>query len=58
MRRRGRRVVLVMNLSGISRRPNPRNRIERARQDGAADIHDAVEVEQYASDDAGVSSDC
>jgi len=31
------------------RRPNPCNRVERSGQDCATDIHDAVEVEQYAS---------
>jgi hypothetical protein len=36
---------------------NPGNRLERARQGGAANIHDAVKVEQDASDDAGVSFD-
>jgi hypothetical protein len=37
---------------------NPGNRLERPRQGGAANIHDAVKVEQDASDDTGVASDC
>ena len=37
-------------LEGKLRRPNPRNRVERAGQDCAPDINDAVEIEQYTSD--------
>jgi hypothetical protein len=39
------------------RRLNPRNRVEGARQERVADINDALEVEQYAADGAGISSD-
>ena len=37
-------------LEGEFRSPDPSNRVERAGQDCATDIHDAVEVEQYTSD--------